>query len=103
MTAADFARIKARFPKLRWRHDVDYASMGGRALVLAGVGVFEVSIRPDHETRLFVWTLACDGHYYSEIRRGNPQALGRCLRSLERAILREAKTLAGMVGKEVTL
>lgn len=93
MTDADFARIKARFPKLRWRRTDGVAvSTNGYAIIWRPGRAW--SGKDDWRVRF----ATADGPL--EIQR---TTLGRCLRSLECAILREAKTLAGMVGRTTCL
>lgn len=102
MTDTGFARIKARFPTLRWEDGTPYADYGARL----GSWVIEVDLH-DPDAHKYVWKLYAQGGGESDqtcIRHSKQaQTLGRCLRSLECAIRREANTLAGMIGEGVAL
>ena len=96
MTDAEFAKIKARFPGLRWKRE---PSVDGMTAV-AVVGIWAVAVRP----------LGAEWWWSIHVRGGRavmePEAaatLGRCLRSLECAIVREAKALAGLIGQRCVL
>lgn len=91
MTAADFARIKARFPTLRWRQKPSRVAQAWRGSYCLAVLL--------HDDGSWSWRFVDDANF--GMSKKFP-TLGRCLRSLECAILREARTLAGMVGKDVS-
>lgn len=103
MTDKDFARIKARFPAMRWRRIAGAYEVG--AWALRGPYQISVTIRDNDDPASWTWTIGrrCGADDWDEPMVGwEWQTLGQCLRSLECAILREARTLAAMVGKDVT-
>lgn len=96
MNDADFALIKARLPKLRWRRWSGAATTGSRRR--------EWAARVYRDGGLWRWELMRQvgpDSYQTAAEGSVPCRLGRCLRSLECAIRREANALAGMIGEGV--
>ena len=99
MTDAEFAKIKARFPSLRWRRvSPDFVPGNGGEWVHTTRDGYELAIVRHRDDR---WQYRVDGNGVRLIVRGFHRTLGRCLRSLECALVREAKALAGLAGMKV--